>query len=331
MTDDNQSMTPVPAPVIIRRSWAGGLGLLLSLIALIGLGYLWYALRYQDRVLTIDVPARLATAQQATAAVNARLAAVAAASGQTAARLAQLQASLPRRLGLRGADRDFRLREAQDLLMVANDRLRFEHSVPLAIAALREANRDIGDRADPRLLPVRRAIIGEIVQLQAMRRLHIETMAMTLLALAHAVNTLPLAVPASFRARTPPILQPRAAGFWARAVDGLSRDFLRLIRIRHQAIHERALLAPRRQYFLRQNLKLRLYAAELALLEHHTAVAVANLNTADRWVRRYYAVHTPPVEALQENLVRLERRVQALKWPDISPSLTLLQRLRPRS
>lgn len=329
MTDENTDITP--APVTIRRSWAGGLALLLSLITLIGLSYLWYVLRYQDRVLTINVPAHLAAEHQATTALGARLAAVATTSSQTADRLAALRAALSRRLGRRGATEDFRLREAQDLLTAANDRLRFEHSVPLAIAALREANRDISDREDPRLLPVRQAIISEIVRLRAMRRLHVDTMALTLLALAHAVDTLPLAVPASFRAAVRSSPPPRASGFWARVAAGFSRDFLGLIRIRHQVIHERALLAPRRQYFLRQNLKLQLYAAELALLEHRTALAEASLDAADRWVRRYFAIHTPPVMALHLNLVHLERRVRMLKWPDISRSLTLLRRLRRQS
>ncbi len=327
MTDDSKT----PPPVRARRSPAGGLALLLSLIALIGLAYLWYLLRYHDHVLGVNVPKRLAAIERAHADIDHRLAGIDVQQTLTDQRVKRLRRAV-RALGMAGAhQRRFGIREARDLLLMANERLRFDHDVPLALDALRQADHVLARERDPRLLPVRQAIADEIVRLHGLSRQHIRSTALRLLALARAVDKLPLGIPAHFMA-VPVTVKPAAASpnFWVRAWDGLRRDMLRLIQIRKQPANEPMLLAPQHAYFLRQNLKLQLYAAEVALLEHHPAVTGANLAVADHWVRQYFATGQPPVAAFLRELATLRARASAIQWPPLTRSLALLQQITGR-
>lgn len=319
--------TPPSPPPSRGRSAAGGLALLLSLIALLGTGYLWYVLSYQTHTLGLHVARRLHSQDRALTRLNRAIAGVA----QTQARVQQGLQALNRQQQAAHAAHDghWRIRATRDLLLIANDQLHFEHDVPLALLALHQAQNEMRREQDPQLLPVRRAIAQEILRLRALRRQHVSTMAIDVIALAHAVPTLPLAVPTVFRSGriTPKKESAKPHRVWRRIGESLWTDFVSLIRIHKQQIDERALLIPKRAYFVRQNVQLRLYAAELALLEHHTAVMHANLAAADRWLTRYFDLKAPAVQAVHKTLQKLKVRSAALKWPDISGSLHILRRL----
>ncbi|MDA8390997.1 MAG: uroporphyrinogen-III C-methyltransferase [Gammaproteobacteria bacterium] len=324
MTDEPKT----PPPTRPRRSPAGGLALLLSLITLIGLGYLWYLLGYQDRILGIPVAQRLTAIERAHTGVERKLTALGVRQTIADERLQRLRRDV-RQLSTAGQHAQrFGVREAEDLLLMAGDRLHFDHNVPLALDALREADHDLARERDPRLLAVRQAIADEIVEVRALSHAHTASAALRLVALAHAVDKLPLSVPAHF---APPAAGKPASvpqNFWARAWDGLRRDMLRLIRIRKEPAPERILLAPKRQYFLRQNLKLRLYAAELALLDHDPAAARANLDATQRWVRRYFATGHASVAAFLGEVASLRTRTAAVKWPPLDRALVLLRQIK---
>jgi len=329
MADKNDSTTEAtltpPAPHRVR-SPAGGLAVLLSLITLVGLGYLWYALSYQAHVLGINVAQKLQSQDHAVARLSQAVMGLSQSEARAELALQTLNQQQSTQKAQSGNQR-WRIRAAEDLLLIANEQLRFEHNVPLALLALRQAEQEIRRQGDPRLLPVRGAILQEILRLQALHKQHASTMALELVALAHAIPTMPLAVPNTFHTDHPVVAKKPKPAFWQRLGYGLWRDFVDLIRIRKESIHERALLAPKRAYFVRENAQLRLYTAELALLEHHTTVMHANLLAADRWINRYYDTKAPAVQAVQKQLQDLEKRSTALKWPDISGSLHLLRRL----
>lgn len=329
MVDTNTSQAVPIAPLPHRaRSVAGGLALLLSLVALMGVGYLWYALSYQAHILGLNVGQRLQSQNQAINALGLTVAGLNRSDVQTQQAIKALARHVKAVQVGHGDRQRWRLRAAQDLLLIANDQLRFEHNVPLTLLALHQAEREIRRQNSPRLLPVRLAIVQEILRLRAASKQHISTMALELVALARAVPTLPLAVPTGFRPH-PPKVPTRTVKlpFWRRLAHGLWRDFTSLIQFHKQIIRQPALLAPKRAYYLRQNLQLRLYAAELALLEHHIAVMHANLRTAERWINRYFDKDAPGVRAVDAKLQTLQTRATTLAWPDISRSLHLLRQL----
>ena len=329
MTDETEN-TPLPAPPVTprrARSVAGGLALLLSLVTLIGLGYVWYVLSYKAHIVGLDVTKSFRAQSTALVQLDRKIAALGtmqAVDRKAVKDLAQREASLATH---NRPGRHWRVRAAADLLLIANDQLRFQHDVPLAQLALHQAQRELRRQGDPRLIPVRQAILQEILRLKALRRQHTSTMALELVALAHSARTLPLAVPQALRTPPPASAKTKPSPFWRRAAYGIWRDFTNLIRIRKEPVHERALLAPKRAYFVRQNLELRLYGAQLALLEHRPVLVGANLAAADRWINRYFDVKARTSQAVLTKLAALQKQTSALKWPDISRSLHLLRRL----
>ena len=329
MTDEaEKTISPAPPPAPRRaRSVAGGLALLLSLVTLAGLGYVWYLLSYKAHIVGLDVTRSFQAQSQALIQLNTKIASLEQAqttSRKAIADLARREASIST---ANHPGRHWRVRAAADLLLIANDQLRFQHNVPLALLALHQAQRELRRQGDPRLLPVRKSILQEILRLKALRRQHTSTMALDLVALAHSVRTLPLALPHAFPKKASPTVKSAPAPFWRRAVDGIWQDFRGLIRIRKEPVHERALLAPKRAYFARENLQIRLYGAQIALLEHRPALVAADLGAADRWIKRYFNVKARSTQAVVVKLQDLKRKSQTLKWPDISRSLHLLRRL----
>lgn len=329
MTDDIEK-TKLPAPPSTPRrprSVAGGLALLLSLVALIGLGYVWYLLSYKAHIVGLDVTKSFEAQSGALVQLNTKIAALdarQAANRKAIKGLAEREASLAT---TNRPGQHWRVRAAADLLLIANDQLRFQHNVPLALLALQQAQRELRRQGDPRLIPVRKAILQEVLRLKTLRRQHTSTLALELVALAHAARTLPLAVPRAFGTTHPPAAKAAPTPFWRRAADGIWRDFTGLIRISKAPVHERALLAPKRAYFVRENVVLRLYGAQLALLEHRPVVVNANLAAAARWINRYFDVKARSSQAVLAKLHDLQQRTGALEWPDISRSLHLLRKL----
>ncbi len=319
----HDTATPLAPPPRRTRSPAGGLALLLALIALVATGYLWYALAYQTHTLGAPLGRRLQSEQSALTALKARFARLAGSERATAKALRALARRPAARIAAHG--QRFRIRAAQDLLLMANDELLFQHDVPLALLALHKADDQIRRAGDPRLLPVRSAIARETLKLKALRRWRVSTRALSLVALAHAVRHWPLVVATTFH---PAVVraQPAPEPFWHRAVFGVWHDFLALIRIRKASHNERALLSPKREAFVRANTTLRLYTAEYALLEYRPAVMRANLLATERWIGRYFDTKTPAVKAAQAEIARLVAHGLP-RVPDISGSLHLLQRL----
>lgn len=332
MADENETLTHTASPTRASRSPAGGLALLLSLITLIGLGYIWYQLADKTQLIGLNVAHRLKTQDAALTRLDQKVAGLSHTEAQARHGLRALRrrerALEAERVGTHSTGH-WRVGAAEDLLVLANDQLEFEHNVPLALLALQQAQREIRRDADPRLAPVRVAILHEILRLRSVHAEHISTMALNLIAMARAVPTLPLMVPTIFRKEPPKKPTPPGYHFWRRFGHGVWHDFVSLIRIRKEPLHERALLAPKRAYFVRQNLRIRLYDAQLALLEHHTTLMQADLTTAHRWVNRYFNNRAPAVQVFLTQLKGLEHKATTLKSPDISHSLHLLRRLAP--
>jgi hypothetical protein len=106
--------------------------------------------------------------------------------------------------------------------------------------------------------------------------------------------------------------QPRAS-WWTRFTRELWRDLRDLVRIQNLERPEMPLLTPAQTYFLRENLKLRLLGARLALLAHDEKSFKADLRAAQDWLTRYYdardksvASALATVRQLSDSQIRIE-------------------------
>ncbi len=306
------------------RSVSGGLALILAIVALLVSAYLGYTLITRRGLYSASVSSGLehlaeqsAKSQGAIAAMTQQL--IALKQNQDT-----LQAALEKVTNEFGKGRrKWLLAETEQLLVIANHRLQLSHNVELALAALRAADQDLNQLADPRYFPVRRALAGEIGRLESLGRVDVSGMALRLGDLAQHLDGLPLAANSHSIARptpTPATQRSQVQTMW--------HDLISLVRIRRTSNLRMPLLPPDEKYFLRQNLRLMLYGAQTALLQGNAAVFDQDVTAARRWIKDYFDSSATSVQAAETDLGQMLNSPFRSKLPDISGSLELLRRIR---
>jgi len=85
------------------------------------------------------------------------------------------------------------------------------------------------------------------------------------------------------------------------------------------------LLAPEQSYYLKQNLRLMLEQASVALLDRKQAAFRHSLGKASRWIEQYFSDTETHTQVLQQTIQQLGREQITHSLPDISVSLQLLK------
>ena len=223
---------------------------------------------------------------------------------------------------------DWVLAEAQQLLLIANYRLQLARDVETAIAALGVADRRLEQLADPALLPIRKLIAEEITQLQALDRADVPGIALQLGSLAKALGEWPLDTDRVFRpATTTPAtaVSPENEAAVRKYLREIWHDLLSLVRIRVSGDVQKPLLLPEQGYFLRENLRLMLYGAQLAALQGDTITYEQNIQAANSWIKDYFDADSQAVVSAQQELQKLAKEKILVQPPDISASLNALR------
>jgi uroporphyrin-3 C-methyltransferase len=88
------------------------------------------------------------------------------------------------------------------------------------------------------------------------------------------------------------------------------------------------LLAPSQTFFLRENLKLRLLGARLALLSRDQTSYRADLKAASEWIAKYYDTREKSVNNVLGTLRNLHEGDINIEMPDISATLDAVRNLR---
>ncbi|MGH8284043.1 MAG: uroporphyrinogen-III C-methyltransferase, partial [Gammaproteobacteria bacterium] len=222
--------------------------------------------------------------------------------------------------------------EVATLLMAANEQLQLDVNPGLALKALIAADERLKLLSDPRLIPVRQQIAREETALRAVPQADVTGMAAALTSLSEEVDTFPL------KRVAPDQYAPGAraesannAGLtlWQRFKAGLNRLARDIFTIHHRNAPVVPLLAPRQEYFLRQNLQLRLDTARAALMERDGVTFRSSTQLAGDWLKAYFDTRDSSVQAAIGQLAQMQQQQINPPLPDISASLTLLRRLEP--
>lgn len=325
--DNEAARGPAKKSAVISLS--GGLALILSLTALVLSGYLWYMLSERQGLLGADVTGQLAQLDRKASALEEDRAAL----DQRVGALQETQDTLKAGFNKLAADvgrarREWVLAETEHLLLIANHRLQLGRDVDLALAALRAADRQLKDLAQPNLLPVRRVLAREIGALEAVEKADIAGLALRLGDLADKVDRLPLVAQTQFQ-KTATDEAPAAppARRWDDFLREMWQDAKSLVRIRDDVEVHRPLLPPEQHYFLRENLRLMLLGAQLALLERQDAIYQQNLRAASAWLKDYFDADTQVVANARQELEKMAAARVDVQLPDISASLAELRKV----
>lgn len=218
--------------------------------------------------------------------------------------------------------------EIEQSLLIANQQLQLAGNVKAALIALQNADARLQRMERPQWIALRKALNRDIERLRALP--HVDTVGLSIRLdyLISSVDRLPLAMEVRPAAPAAPDAAGEGSGF-TRFVREAWSELRQLVRIQHMEKPEAPLLAPTQSFFLRENLKLRLIGARLALLARDEASYKADLKAAREWLERYFDMRNNNVVQAASVLRNLHASEITLNVPDISATLDALQSLRP--
>lgn len=220
------------------------------------------------------------------------------------------------------------LSEIEQVLLVASQQLQLAGNVPAALTALQIADAKLQRLERPQFVPLRRALSRDMDQLRAVPYVDIAGISVKLDQAIAAVGTLPLAMDERLPAPVPAAPPPAAEPAWTRFLHEMWTDVKQLVRIEVADRPAAPLVPPPQQYFLRENLRLRLLSARIAALNRDAASFRADLGAADEWVKTYFDTRQKSVQTLLATIRQLLAAPMAADLPDLSRSLEALRVLR---
>lgn len=254
------------------------------------------------------------------------------------ARLGQLEARMietqNQRLALEslykemsGSRDEWALAEVEQVLLIANQQLQLAGNVKAVLIALETADARLARLDRPQLMQLRRTINRDIERLKSAPYVDVIGMAVRLDHVASSVDALALSMDGRPpRAETAVAQAP--AGFWASLWKETAQDFRDLIRIQNSQKPEVPLVSPGQAFFLRENLKIRLLGARLALLARDETGFRTDMKAASDWLTRYYDTDDKTVAAAQAAIRQLAQAEVSIELPDISASLDAARSIR---
>jgi uroporphyrin-3 C-methyltransferase/uroporphyrinogen III methyltransferase/synthase len=247
---------------------------------------------------------------------------------------------------------EWALAEIEQVLSTASQQLQLAGNVQGALIALANADRSLSRSDKPQFISIRRAIAKDTEKLKALPAVDLAGVALRLDNVIAQVETLPLlsdekpalpaasaplpgpaskargrqgAAPAPATAPAEMTLGERVGTTWRTWSREMWDDIRQLIRVRSVDTPEALMLSPGEQYFLRENLKLRLLNARLALLSRNESTFRADLNTAQETLLKYFDTRARTTQSAQAALRQVQANNVAIDMPDLADSLNAVR------
>ena len=234
-----------------------------------------------------------------------------------------------------------------------SQQLQLAGNVQGALIALQNADRSLARSDKPQFITIRRAIAKDTEKLKALPSLDLIGVALRIDNVIAQVDTLPMladekpVLPAPVRARRmdPPKTAKGAAGvvpvvpaapdetsLWGRTrvtwqawTHEMWTDLRQLIRVRQVTTPEALMLSPEQAYFLRENLKLRLLNARLALMSRNEVAFRTDLVAAQDALSKYFDSRAASTQSAQALLRQVQANNVAIELPSLSDSLNAVR------
>jgi uroporphyrin-3 C-methyltransferase len=217
--------------------------------------------------------------------------------------------------------------EIEQSLFIASQQLALAGNVKGALIALQTADARLARLDRPQLTKLRKVLNRDIERLKAAP--HVDTVAIStrLDGIVALVDKMPLAMEARPHAEAPAPPDKRAGepDAWTRFWRETWAELRQLVRVQQMDRPDAPLLAPGQAYFLRENLKLRLLGARLALLARDGASYKADLKAARDWLTRYYDTRHNNVSYALGALRNLHDAEVSIEVPDITATLEAMR------
>ena len=215
------------------------------------------------------------------------------------------------------------------------------------VSALKTAQQRVIASAQPRLAPLERAIARDLDRIATSKSLDTAGLLARLDDLLRQVDDLPLqndvATNTSRRTTTArnkdaPHSHPSAKdgdepkdaapSWWSTAFstvwNAVHDEARSLVRVRRIDYPDAVLLSPTEAFFLRENLKLRLMNARLALLGRQMAASRNDLSSASDAIRKYFDASSRRTELAAQQLSQLQQAMRDVEIPRANDTLAAL-------
>jgi uroporphyrin-3 C-methyltransferase len=330
MSENDPQPAPLNPPPRLALSPAAAL--IVALLAIALLAWQWLDSRQRYIALEISLSQRLNEFDTRNRE-SQLLAKKAEESGtQTAARLALLDQRLAESQSQQDAlqmlyqefanDRDQRvISEVEQLLVIAGEQLQLAGNLRSALMALQTADMRLQQLNKPQAIQLRKLIGRDIEHLQALPAIDVVGASLRLDGMAAMVDKLPLVSDHHPRASGDVTAPDYETNAWRRLASEIWRDLRQLVRIERIDRPEPPLLTPEQSFFLRENLRLRLLTARIALLQRDESTYHADLRATEDWLKRHFDSTDINVQNSIASIRQLAGSAINIQLPDISETL----------
>ena len=247
---------------------------------------------------------------------------------------------------------DWALSEIEQVLSTASQQLQLAGNVQGALIALQNADARLARSDKPQFITIRRSIARDIERLKALPNLDLPGIALRLDSAIAQIENMPLwvdenqivianpvkahepakAVKNAAASKAETRAAAEAAG-WVQWADDRWQswstemwDQLRqLIRIRNVNNPDALLLSPSQGYFARENVKLRLLNARLALLSRSEAPFRSDMIAAQDEIARYFDTRAKQTQTVQALLRQIQNSNVSIEMPSLAESLNAVR------
>jgi uroporphyrin-3 C-methyltransferase len=340
---------------------------LLIIVLAVALAGQWWISHTEIRNLRAEVARRLQTGDVADTEIKGTLKAIQESARELQARITVLDnkqtESQGQQLALEQLYQDlsknrddWALSEIEEVLSTASQQLELAGNVQGALIALQNADRSLSRSDKPQFITIRRAIARDRDRLQALPTVDIPGIAVRLDNIIGQIDGMPLLSDEKPVMSTTPRKQPahstpkkagahavsngkgqatsgwltNAQNTWQNLNAEMWTELKQLVRIRSVDTPDALLLSPTQAYYIRENLKLRLLNARLALLSRNEFVFRNDLRAAQGAIAKYFDTRVRQVQTTQASLKQIQGNNLSIQMPTLSESINAVRNYKSR-
>ena len=222
------------------------------------------------------------------------------------------------------------LAEVEQLLALANQQLQLAGNVKSALLALQAAEKRLQSLDLPRAIQLRETLNNEIESLRKLPQVDVADISQNLETLAEMSSSLPLISERqptlNAKAAKESTPEPKYLNPLQKFGDAIWEDIKNLVTVERIDRPEPALLSADHAFYLRENLRLRLLTARIALLQHDEESYRSDIKTVHTWLTRYFDTKHPDTIKAFKILEKISAKHIKIEVPELTESFSAVSR-----
>lgn len=196
--------------------------------------------------------------------------------------------------------------EAESMLNTASQQLMLSGNLQGAVSVLEHIDSRLSRFEQPELIPIKQAISNDLAALKNRPYVDISATALRIDRLETGISGLPLVLDGVLKPGAAPVEAANSGTWWENTWEKSINALKGLVEVRHLDSNDAMLISPEQTYFIRENLRLRLLDARIALLQHNGEVYQSDLNNVEATVKQYFDSKSPATQSWLKELAELK-------------------------